>query len=154
MVVGDRQAHGVGTRRCECVRFGDAASRACIPEIPLVVDDRAVGIIGSRGIEVTVAEVAGDGERSIGRSRLRIHGHVIAVRGPIVVGNEQRDFWTTEADRELPSDGDLEVAVALSAAQWMEVQTEEKGGAKETTWKPVGDVSGLPSRSSAVLTAP
>lgn len=50
------------------------------------------------------------------------------------------NFWSTETSRPAPADGKLEIEVALAAAQWTEIKTEED----VEVWRPLGPVEGLP----------
>jgi hypothetical protein len=50
------------------------------------------------------------------------------------------NFWTTEAGRPAPEDGQLRLEVDLKEARRVEVKTE----GQVTEYKPLGDVEGLP----------
>lgn len=57
------------------------------------------------------------------------------------------NFWTSETGRAAPADGELDVAVTLREARWME-HSEEEGA---EVWTPVGEVEGLPASASTVV---
>jgi hypothetical protein len=57
------------------------------------------------------------------------------------------NFWSTEAGRPAPKDGNLTVEVTLARASWM--QREMKDGAE--VWSPLGPVDGLPVTRNVVL---
>ena len=60
------------------------------------------------------------------------------------------NFWSTESDRPLPTNGELTIEVLLLEAQWAEIEIE-KG---VEIWTPTGTVPGLPVSSRLILQLP
>lgn len=100
---------------------------------------------------------AGQETASLFGFRVSVGGHELPVYEkelyafPVKAGETAElrlfNFWSSETGRPAPGNGQLEVEVALTEAQWVKIEVVED----VETWTPLGPVPGLPSSESVTL---